>query len=424
MLELSIGHFRSALIDMDRSVDNATRVDLLRTLEELKASCAGAQAVLSADLDASTRRDRGERGIPVAHQNRGINAQIALARRESIWSGTQHLSLARTLSSEMPHTRRLLIFGSISEQQATILMRETACLTVQDRAELDQEFCSDAENLAGCGDQQLAARIRARTAEVDAESVVRRARKAVADRRVSSRPAPDTMCYLSVLLPVAEGVAVHATLMRDADSIVARGDTRTRAQIMADLVVERVTGISHGTPTPITVNLVISDQALFGDATDPAHVHGYGPIPAGIAREWIANSGKDSETMSSIRRLYAHPPTGDLTAMESKARIFPKGLAQLIDLRDRSCRTPWCDAPVRHRDHIRDHQRGGPTSAINGAGLCAACNYAKQGLDWFAEPDDHRLGSRHTFTTTTPTGHRYSSVAPPLPTPWATPDAA
>ncbi|WP_033234603.1 HNH endonuclease [Rhodococcus globerulus] len=414
----TIKQFRSVLIDMDRSVDNAARIDLLRALEELKGSCAGAQALLAADLDASTRKDRGERGVPVAHQGRGINAQVALARRESVWSGTQHLSLARALNDEMPYTLRLLIYGAINEQRATILMRETACLTVQDRAALDREFCCDADNLAGCGDQQLTARIRARTAEVDAESMVRRARKAVGDRRVTSRPAPDTMCYLSVLLPVTEGVAVHATLMRDADSILARGDDRTRAQIMADLVVERVTGIGRATPTPVTVNLVISDQALFGDATDPAHANGYGPIPAGIAREWIAQSGKD------IRRLYACPSTGELTAMESKSRIFPKGLAQLIDLRDRSCRTPWCDAPVRHRDHIRDHQRGGATSAVNGAGLCAACNYAKQGLDWYAETDDHAPGTRHSFTTTTPTGHRYSSVAPPLPMPWASPEAA
>ncbi|MDV6276150.1 DUF222 domain-containing protein [Rhodococcus erythropolis] len=406
---------------MDRSIDNEARVDLLRALEELKASCAGAQALLAADLDALTRKERSERGVPRTYQGRGINAQVALARRESVWFGTRHLSLARALNDELPHTLRLLVRGSISEHQATIIMRETACLTAQDRATLDREFCCDATILAGCGDHQLAARIRTRTAEIDAASVARRARKAVGDRRVTARPAPDTMCYLSVLLPVAEGIAVHATLRRDADSVLAGGDKRTHAQIMADLLVERVTGIGRAAPTPITVNLVVSDQSLLGDSTDPAHVHGYGPVPADIAREWIAKSSEDSETTATVRKIYACPDTGAMTAMESTARTFPKGLARLIELRDRSCRTPWCDAPVRHRDHIRDHKSGGPTSAANGAGLCAACNYAKQGLDWSAEPVP---GNRHTFTTTTPTGHRYSSVAPPLPTPWAGPDAA
>lgn len=419
--EETIGQFRASLVSMDRSIDNAARVDLLRALEELKASCAGAQALLAADLDTVTRKDRGERGVPRSYQGRGINAQIALARRESAWFGTQHLNLARALKDEMPHTLRLLVRGSISEHQATILMRETACLTVQDRAALDREFCCDAAILDGCGTRQLTERIRARTAEIDADSVARRARKAVRDRRVTSRPAPDTMCWLNVLLPAAAGTVVYATLGRDADSVLAGGDERTRAQIMADLLVERVTGIGRATPTPVTVNLIVSDQSLLGDGSDPAHVHGYGPVPAAIAREWITLSGEDSETMTTVRKLYARPDTGALTAMESTARTFPKGLARLIELRDRSCRTPWCDAPVRHRDHIRDHSRGGLTSAANGAGLCAACNYAKQGSGWSAEPV---RGTRHTFTTTTPTGHRYSSEAPPLPTPWAGPDAA
>lgn len=419
--EETIGQFRASLVSMDRSIDNAARVDLLRALEELKASCAGAQALLAADLDAFTRNDRSERGVPRAYQGRGINAQIALARRESAWFGTQHLNLARALNDEMPHTLRLLVDGSISEHQATILMRETSCLTAQDRATLDREFCCDAAILDGCGNHQLTQRIRARAAEIDSDSVARRARKAVGDRRVTSRPAPDTMCWLNVFLPVAEGIAVHATLRRDADSVLASGDKRTRAQIMADLLVERVTGIGRATPTPVTVNLVVSDQSLLGENSDPAYVHGYGPVPAAIAREWITKASEDSETVATLRKLYARPDTGALTAMESTARTFPKGLARLIELRDRSCRTPWCDAPVRHRDHIRDHSRGGLTSAANGAGLCAACNYAKQGSDWTAEPVP---GNRHTFTTTTPTGHRYSSEAPPLPAPWTSPDAA
>lgn len=75
--EETIGQFRASLVSMDRSIDNAARVDILRALEELKASCAGAQALLAADLDAFTRKDRGERGVPRSYQGRGINAQIA-----------------------------------------------------------------------------------------------------------------------------------------------------------------------------------------------------------------------------------------------------------------------------------------------------------------------------------------------------------
>ena len=61
---------------------------------------------------------------------------------------------------------------------------------------------------------------------------------------MSLRPAPDTMSQLSALLPVAQGVAVYAALTRSADTARAGGDARSRGQIMADTLVERVTGQS------------------------------------------------------------------------------------------------------------------------------------------------------------------------------------
>ena len=39
-------------------------------------------------------------------------------------------------------------------------------------------------------------------------------RRAEADRMVSIRPAPDTMTYVTALLPVAQGVGVYAALNR------------------------------------------------------------------------------------------------------------------------------------------------------------------------------------------------------------------
>ena len=44
---------------------------------------------------------------------------------------------------------------------------------------------------------------------------------------VTIRPAPDTMTYLTALLPVAQGVSVYAALRREADT---RCDGRSRGQ--------------------------------------------------------------------------------------------------------------------------------------------------------------------------------------------------
>ena len=112
-----------------------------------------------------------------------------------------------------------------------------------------------------------------------------------------------------------------------------------------------------------------------------------------------------------LRRLYTSPTTGELVTMDSTARLFPPALARFIRLRDQVCRTPWCDAPIRHTDHVQPHHSGGPTSATNGDGLCEACNYAKQAPGWRARP-----GPDGTVTTTTPTGHSRTTRPPPLVT--------
>ena len=153
------------------------------------------------------------------------------------------------------------------------------------------------------------------------------------------------------------------------------------------------------------INLVVTDQTLFAGGSEPGWVDGYGPVPADLAREL-----GDTE-QAWLRRLYTSPTTGELVAMDSKARIFPTKLAQFLRLRDQRCRTPWCDAPIRHADHVEAVEEGGETSAANGQGLCEACNYAKQAIGWHAKP---RPGPGHNVETLTPTGHTYTSTAPAL----------
>lgn len=144
---------------------------------------------------------------------------------------------------------------------------------------------------------------------MDPESFTRRAAKAEKDRRVTLRPAPDTMTHLSGLLPVREGVAVYAALTKHADALRAQGDERSRGQIMADTLVERVTGQATAQNVPVEVNVVMTAEAVFGDANTPAretpaYVDGYGPVPARVAREWLSdpeNEGVDPSALRPIR---------------------------------------------------------------------------------------------------------------------------
>jgi hypothetical protein len=411
-----ISQWRAALMGVDREATDAARVDLLRALEELTCAAAGAQVVVTADFDTSQRAVQAAAGVRPERQGRGVAAQVALARRESPNRGQRHLGLARVLTGEMPHTLAALRTGRITEWRATLLVRETVCLSLEDRVTVDRALAGDPEALEAYGEQELIGAARKLAYQRDPESVVERRRKAEADRRVTLRPAPDVMTQLSALLPVASGVAVYAALRREADRLRALGDPRTQGQIMADTLITRVTGAAptaaNGRPVvQVTVNLTMSTAALLAGADDPAWVEGHGPIPADLARELIADS-VEAGLATWLRRLFVKPGTGELVAMDSRARLFPTKLARFIGLRDQTCRTPWCDAPIRHRDHVIPAEHGGPTSAGNGQGTCEACNHAKQAPGWHAQP---RPGPHHTVQTTTPTGHTYTSTAPAPP---------
>ncbi len=350
--------------------------------------------------------------MAAARRGRGVASEIALARRESPNQGGRLLGLAQVLVAEMPHTLAALATGVLSEWRATLLVRESTCLTLEDRRTLDVEMCADPTRLAGWGNARIAAEAKAIAYRLDPHAVVDRARKAETERCVTIRPAPDTMTYLSALLPMAQGVSVYAALKRAADSC---GDGRSRGQVMADTLVERATGRSVASATPIAVNLGISDDTLLGGHA-PALVDGYGPVPAGIARDLVNAALDDDTSRATLRRLYVKPATGTLVTMDAKSRIFPKGLAKFIGIRDQRCRTPYCDAPIRHIDHATPAAEFGPTSALNGEGLCEACNYAKQAAGWHVLTHTDENGS-HTAEFTTPTGASYQSTAPPVPKP-------
>ncbi len=386
------------------------RIDLVAALETVKSAAAAAQARVTRAFDMSQRAEQAAAGVTAKDQGRGVASQIALARRESPHKGNTLLGLARTLVG-MPHAFQALAAGEINEHRAKILVRETVILSPEHRALVDEEL---ADKLATLGDAGVEREARKIACRLDPGSAVRRARKAAADRRVTIRPAPDTMAHVTGLLPVAQGVAVYAALTRQADSLKASGDPRSRGQIMADTLVERVTRQSTAGAVPVEVQLVMTDRALLGDDHEPGRLVGYGPVPAWLGRSLLAATGEVADQAKAwVRRLYTSPTTGELVAMDSRRRRFTGKLRQFLVLRDEVCRTPWCDAPIRHLDHTERAAAGGPTSAINGGGRCEACNHAKEAPGWQARAS--RDGPRHAVTLTTPTGHSYTSTAPDPP---------
>ncbi|TQR75886.1 DUF222 domain-containing protein, partial [Mycobacterium hodleri] len=129
------------------------------------------------------------------------SSEIALARRDSPNRGGRHLGFARALVHDMPHTLAALHAGLLSEWRATLIVRESACLDIDDRRTLDARMCAEQATLEGKGDKRIEADAKAIAYELDPHAIVDRAVRAESERTVTTRPAPDNMVYLTALLP-------------------------------------------------------------------------------------------------------------------------------------------------------------------------------------------------------------------------------
>ena len=138
-------------------LNESALVEQISRLERVKSAAAAEQARAAVALDEMRRAEEAAAGVPKARQGRGVASEVALARRDSPARGGRHLGFAKALVYEMPHTLGALESGALSEWRATLIVRESACLDVEDRRRLDAELCNDVSKLDGMGDARIAA---------------------------------------------------------------------------------------------------------------------------------------------------------------------------------------------------------------------------------------------------------------------------
>lgn len=451
-------------------VCGADLIDLIAGLEEAKNGIAAVQAQAQTLFVAQQRLDQARAGVPWEKIGKGIAQQVGLARHESPCRGRQITELSEVLVREMPRSMDAFSRGKLSEYRVGLIAKETAFLSLEHRAQVDQLICGDPDAVELLGSRELSASARKAAYKLDPQAFVKRHEKAVGDRYVSLRPAADGMTYLTALIPLKQGVRILSTLTKVADSLRTAGDERGKGQIMADALMHRLVqhapcdegngtlsdhrgvpagGFSAappaGVPTVgaasqrlcttideanISLELVVTDRSLFGSDNEPAVLVGYDPIPAPIARNMILGTdggggGGGPSPQVWLKRLFTHPGSNQLLAMDSQARLFPEGIKEFLRIQDQRCQTPYCDAPIREYDHVKAYAAGGTTSIDNGQGLCSDCNKTKEAPGWSSVRDlgggavdaDPAYDSASITEITTPTGHRYLSAAPPLPGP-------
>jgi hypothetical protein len=335
--------------------------------------------------------------------------EVAAALGVSLGTARGRVGDADALTGRVPQALAALADGRVG-----LFAARQVCEAV--RAAAPELITGDvAATLAEEAAQLLPGQVRAaadaRVAALDPAAAERRAHEARARRDVWVAPRPDGVAVLGATLPAEQALACWQALVGHARGRRADGDDRSIAQIMCDTLVGRVTGAARAeAPARVELQVVITDESLLGGSDQPAALAGYGPLPAATAVRLAADA------QAWVRRLLTDPLTGAVTDADARRRRFFAGAARdLVRIRDRRCRHPVCDAPIRDIDHRVERSAGGPTDPANADGYCQRCHHLK---DHPAVAVDRRPAAdtrpdAHRIAWTGPSGNTYRSLAPP-----------
>src|SRR5690625_609629 len=402
----------------------ADKIDQLQALEQAKRALAAVQAEITNAFVAQRQAAETDARVPTSLQLKGIEAEVGLARGESPYVGAALTHTATALCTVLPHTFAALAEGRVSEYHARIVAEQTNHLSDAHRREIDAAI---AHRLGRASSSQLRKLVQGHAYRLEPEAAAQRAAQNAARRGVSLDPAGDGKVYVTAELATHQGLAVMDALTKltdkrlaakakaaktakanaagDAGAAPGESASLSREQTMADVFVELLTGQTTATGVRAEVIVVMDDATLFGDHDLPAWIPGHGPLPSRMVKDWLA----DPAAETFLRRMYTRPTDGQLVALESRRRRFPKGIANMLLLRDDTCATPGCNSPIEDADHRQPWAAGGPTSWANATGLCKRCNQRKENRGW------RYSGTIDELTVTTPTGHRYTvDTRPPL----------
>ena len=149
-----------ALESLEAGERDVSAVELIDEMESLKNAAAAAQARASHLLRQTRVAERAH--LPAPMRERGVATEVALARRESPHRGSIHLGLAGVLVRELPHTLAAMEAGRCSEWRAIQIAQGTACLSLEDRQEIDAELMAGPATTEGWGERRFRAEVERR----------------------------------------------------------------------------------------------------------------------------------------------------------------------------------------------------------------------------------------------------------------------
>lgn len=310
-----------------------------------------------------------------------------------------------------------------------------------------------------CSEETYLWRLGALIARLDPTPAERRRAKAVLERHVALEHVDDGMSWMHALLPTEQVLGINRSLTSQAKHLQKMpGETRTRDQLRADLLADRLTGTGTAAGrggavvrTEVFVTIPVrtltdagqattdqpgtdqtsSDQAgtdqaasdqpstdkagsdeaddttamditatavLDASATvfsDVPQVIGHGPIDPVTAKQLLLDAG-------SFRRVLIDPIDSAIVDMDRRRRVATPAQRAWLALQHGTCARDGCerlaiDADI---DHVHSWATGGRTDIAELRPLCprdhAACHRTRM---------RYRSRPNRTVEVTTPTGH-------------------
>jgi len=346
-------------------------------------------------------------------QSRALRAEVAAALCMPEQSAEALLAFARTAVHSLPATMEQLRAGNISERHAKVLADEVAGLSDEHTAELERRALPHARLLTP---GKFERKVRMLREMLEPSDMTERHRDAMLDREVSVTAGRHGMGDFYARADLGDLLAIDNYLDAIVDSLaVAEGETRTRAQLRADVFVDLLLD-QHALVPPRdgdselrepsrprgivpTVHVTVPALTLAGIDDTPASLEGQHPIDPETARQLVGAS-------SGFHRILTQPETGAVLSFgRDKYRVPPELRRYLVE-RDATCRFVGCSRPARacDVDHTKDWQWDGTTDCGNLAHACQSHHTLKHEGGWKVEQDPDRSG---TLTWRSPSGRQY-----------------
>lgn len=422
-------------------------LDGLEETARLEAMLAARKVRFAAGFAAKSQALAAPATDPGQHtaQEMAVVSEIACALTVSERSASALLAQSHELTTALPLTLAALEAGNLSWQHARIMVDETTSLDPTADATMEAHFLDpDAADLAQqCPAGELfPARFRhkARTwrERHHPVSIEQRHARSVLDRRLEYAPDRDGMAWISAYLPADQAAAIWNRITATARTLQGPREGRTMTHLRADIAAAFLLSAGFTTSTPmdgsteatagspsaddgvtrpapatnrIDVGRVPSPAAqvlvtvpvfgLMGLTDEPALLDGYGPIPASMARNLVA------EGASSFHRVLVDPRDGAPLEIGRDSYRVTKAQRRWLRLRDGKCPFPGCSNQSldNEADHLLAWADGGTTGISNLGQPCPKHHKLKHTSGWTPGP----ATKDQPPSWTSPTGRHYKS---------------